>query len=221
MGRFAIINENSILTTQAEKYQKEEVISVTQVNTNETQVYDEFKFAFCVKTASKGDLTFYVKYKEDRDILMHEFHNICHEANVDIELMSARQDVMDKIDPIDSFNAWNLSMVCGPLTAEQEAFQNTDRLDQQLNATNEQAQIIEAQPGYVAYIRDGVRCFVSDTLRKELYVTDGDLYKESKTKIKAIKGQYRKVFVSVDYKKQLVRFKECRADENFYEEKDI
>ena len=53
---------------------------------------------------------------------MHEFHNICHEANVDIELMSARQDVMDKIDPIDSFNAWNLSMVCGPLTAEQEAF---------------------------------------------------------------------------------------------------
>ena len=27
---------------------------------------------------------------------------------------SVRESVMDRIDPVEAFNAWNLSMVCGP-----------------------------------------------------------------------------------------------------------
>ena len=46
-------------------------------------------------------------------------------------------------------------------------------------------------------------------------MTDGDLFKESKTKMTAFKGKYRKVFVSIDYKKHLIRFKEKREDPKF------
>ena len=53
--------------------------------------------------------------REDRDILLHEMNNICKQSNMEVEIMSARQDVMDRIDPIESFNAWNLSMVCIPM----------------------------------------------------------------------------------------------------------
>ena len=67
----------------------------------------------------------------------------------------------------------------------------------------------------MSYIRDGVRCFVSETLRKELYVTDGVLFKESNTKMKAFKSKYREVFVFVDYKKHLIRFKDLRDDFKF------
>lgn len=66
-----------------------------------------------------------------------------------------------------------------------------------------------------------MRCFVSESLRKELYITDGDLFKESKTKLKAFKGGYRKTFVSIDYKKHLIRFKGKREDPKFLQEKDV
>ena len=39
--------------------------------------------------------------------------------------------------------------------------------------------------------------------------------------MKAIKGKYRKLFVAVDYKKHLIRFKEKRLDPKFLVEKDI
>lgn len=35
-----------------------------------------------------------------------------------------------------------------------------------------------ADPNYVEYVRDGMRCYVSKTLRRELYLTDGLLYKK-------------------------------------------
>ena len=127
---------------------------------------------------------------------------------------------MDKIDPIDSFNAWNLSIVCGPTTKQQEAFQSSG-LRHRLDSISEQSQIIKAESTYVSYIRDGVRCFISQTLRKELFITDGYLFKESKTKIKLIKGKYRQIFVSIDFKKLLIRFKAERQEEKFEAGKDM
>ena len=62
---------------------------------------------------------------------------------------------------------------------------------------------------------------MSETLRKELYITDGELFKESNTRMKAFKAKYRKIFLSVDYKKHLVRWKERRSDDNFLVEKDV
>ena len=112
---------------------------------------------------------------------------------------------MDKIDPIDSFNAWNLSMVVGPVSKDEEF--RTGGLKRQADSISEQTQIIQAEPGYVSYIRDGVRCFISQSLRKELYTTDGQLIKESKTSLTIIKGRYRQIFVSIDFKKNVIRFK--------------
>lgn len=66
-----------------------------------------------------------------------------------------------------------------------------------------------------------MRSYVSETLRKELYATDGDLYKESKTKMHALKGKYRKIFAAVDFKKHLIRFKENRDDDKFISGKNI
>lgn len=34
--------------------------------------------------------------------------------------MTARQDAIDRIDPIQSFNAWNLSSVCGPVSISRQ-----------------------------------------------------------------------------------------------------
>ena len=39
--------------------------------------------------------------------------------------------------------------------------------------------------------------------------------------MKAIKGKYRRVFVAIDYKKHLIRFKEKRDDSKFVAEKEI
>ena len=58
-------------------------------------------------------------------------------------------------------------------------------------------------------------------MRRENYITDGDLYKESKRKIKSMKSKYRKVLVVIDFRKQLIRFKDDRIDEDYQEEKDI
>ena len=165
----------------------------------------DYEHGFILKTAVE-DLIFYVKERVDRDIIVHELYNICKQVSTEIELMSARQEVMDKIDPIDSFNAWNLSIVCGPTTKQQEAFQSSG-LKHRLDSISEQSQIIKAESTYVSYIRDGVRCFISQTLRKELFITDGYLFKKSRTKIKMIKGKYRQIFASIDFKKLLIRFK--------------
>lgn len=58
------------------------------------------------------------------------------------------------------------------------------------------------------YIRDGSRCYLSSTLRKELYITDGMLYKEPKVKLTFVKKSYYPTFVSIDFNLQQVRFKE-------------
>ena len=53
-------------------------------------------------------------------------------------------------------------------------------------------------------------------------MTDGVLFKESTTKIKALKGKYRKIFVAINFKKQLIRFKKNdQTDEVFLAAKDI
>ena len=57
------------------------------------------------------------------------------------------------------------------------------------------------------YIRDGTRCFVSNTLRKEHYITDGPLIKEPKIKMKYLKHEYYQTFVTIDFAKSMIRFK--------------
>lgn len=74
----------------------------------------------------------------------------------------------------------------------------------------EQAHIIKAEADYVCYIRDGVRCFVSATLRKEMYVTDGELWKESNTVMSTIKGRYKNLFISINFKKHMVESRVSR-----------
>lgn len=68
---------------------------------------------------------FFAKTRNDRDILVHELNNICRVKNDEVYLMSARQEVMHMINPIDSFNAYNLSMMCTPITQEQDSFNRT------------------------------------------------------------------------------------------------
>ena len=63
--------------------------------------------------------------RPDRDIIVHELNSVCLRKNEEVLLLSARQDVMHLIDPIDSFNAYNLSMMCAPMTAEQDSFNRT------------------------------------------------------------------------------------------------
>jgi hypothetical protein len=89
---------------------------------------------------------------------------------------------MHLIDPIEAFNAWNLSVVCGPTPSGIDVF-NRSGSKQRAQDVCTQAQIIKAEADYVSYIRDGVRCYISQVLRKELYITDGYLWKESKTKM--------------------------------------
>ena len=83
---------------------------------------------------------------------------------------------MDVVDPIASFNAWNLSTVVGPAPGEEfKANDGTVRFKAKI--LYEQPHIVRAVKQYVHFLRDGVRCFISMTLRKELYVTDGNLFK--------------------------------------------
>lgn len=57
--------------------------------TNKFDRPTDFTHAFTVKT-SRVDLVYYTKFREDRDILVHEFNNICQQTSIDIELLSAR-----------------------------------------------------------------------------------------------------------------------------------
>ena len=82
--------------------------------------------------------------------------------------------------------------------------------------------MIKAGNTFIAFVRDGRRSYISASLRQEKYITDGDLFKESKTKIKAIKGHYRKTFVAIDFRNQLIRFKKNnRKDIEYLNDKDI
>jgi len=85
---------------------------------------DKYRFPFSLQTDT-GDMLFFAKTRTDRDILVHEVNNICQFKNEEAYLMSVRQDVMHMIDPIDSFNAYNLSMMCAPITLEQDSFNRT------------------------------------------------------------------------------------------------
>lgn len=114
---------------------------------------------FYVKTR-RFDYIFFTKSREERDILVHEFNAICENKNPEVQVMSARQSVMDLIDPLKAFNSYNLSMSCAP------------------NFSSDH--IIAVDRRSALYIRDGVRCYASKTMRKELYMTDGVLYKEPK-----------------------------------------
>lgn len=62
------------------------------------------------------------------------------------------------------------------------------------------------------YVRDGVRCYVSQTLRRELWITDGPLYKEPR-KVSMLKKRYYGTFAVIDFKRQLVRFKRPERDQ--------
>lgn len=179
----------------------------------------DYRYAFSLKTTDQS-FVFYAKTREEREILVHELYNICKEKNQELEMASARRDVMDRIDPISSFNAWNLSMICGPITVHQDSFQKTS-LRHKRDSISEQAQIIKAHPEFVSYIRDGVRCFVSETLRKELYITDGVLQKESKTKLASINGKYRELFVMVDFRALQIKFRKNEKNALWEEEKAV
>ena len=40
--------------------------------------------------------------------------------------------------------------------------------------------VIGFQHGGICYIRDGTKCYLSETLRREFWITDGELNVESK-----------------------------------------
>ena len=44
---------------------------------------------------------------------MHELNMVCKQTNDEVELLSARGDAIQRIDPISSFNAWNIAVACG------------------------------------------------------------------------------------------------------------
>lgn len=145
------------------------------------------------------------KTREEREILLHELNIVCKHANEEVDVFSARGEVMNRIDPIVSFNAWNLSIACGPESKHLKEFQcNGLMAAKNDHALAEQAHIIKADSDFVVYIRDGMRCFVSATLRKEMYITDGDLWKESNTRISSIKGKYRPIFLAINFKKFII-----------------
>ena len=73
-----------------------------------------------------------------------------------------------------------------------------------------------ADPSYVEYVRDGMRCYVSQTLRRELYLTDGILYKKPQ-KPGRLKKKYFQTFIGVDFKRQVVRLKKLDMHEEALE----
>ena len=101
-------------------------------------------------------------------------------------------------------------MVCEPNLNEEEEEFAFQKSNQELIQC--QDQIIVADPNYVEYIRDGVRCYVSRTLRKELYLTDGVLYKKPQKSGK-FKRKYFDTFVGIDFKRQIIRLKRYDAEE--------
>ena len=109
------------------------------------------------------DFMFFAHTRNERDILVHEINALSETKNAEVEVMSARQNVMNDIDPVNAFNAYNLSMSCAP------DFKSDH--------------IIVADRRSVHYIRDGYRCYTSKTMRKELFLTDGCVFKEPEKKV--------------------------------------
>ena len=76
------------------------------------------------------DWFFFAASREERQIWVHELTNlVCQQSGggqvgsrpaIRGEEESVRACIMDKIDPLEAFNAWNLSMVCGPQKTKKE-----------------------------------------------------------------------------------------------------
>ena len=107
---------------------------------------------------------------------------------------------MPFIDPIQAFNVWNLSVMCAQASPEQTSFDNS-ALRNKGDLINEQSQIIKSDLNCAHYIRDGARCYVTATLRKEMFITDGMLYKEPKVKM-LVKSNFYQIFLLIDFKIQ-------------------
>ena len=78
----------------------------------------DYSYPFAVRTEEK-DWLFFAASREERQIWVHELGNLSGSSgtspiNRADEEAAVRDSVMDKIDPLEAFNAWNLSMVCGP-----------------------------------------------------------------------------------------------------------
>ena len=58
--------------------------------------------------------------------MLHEINFICKNSSPYIEQMSVYKDALDRIDPVLSFNAWNLASCCGPIPG-QKALLNAAR----------------------------------------------------------------------------------------------
>ena len=83
--------------------------------------------------------------------------------------------------------------------------------------------MIQKNSNFTTYLRDGFHCYVSKTLRKELYITDGFLMKEPRVKIKVIKRNYYKTYVTIDFSRKLLRFKKSGMgrESDFKVDKDV
>ena len=92
--------------------------------------------------------------------------------------MTARHNVMDVINPVDAFNAYNMSMSFAPKPINDH--------------------IISASKKRATYVRDGIRCYTSLTMHKELYLTSGILFKEPVQKAR-LKDSYYRQYVALDF----------------------
>ena len=78
--------------------------------------------------------------------------------------------------------------------------------------------MIEATGDYVKYFREGVKCFISSSVRQELLITDGFLIKEPR-EYSRLKPRFYKTFVSLDFQFSLLRFK--KGDFTFFDDKYV
>lgn len=167
---------------------------------------------------------FFARSEEERQIWVHELSNLSgrpsesdvFELTVDKKLkQDVRERVMDKIDPVAAFNAWNMSIVCGPDQPSEAAADG----DNDPSKPKKQAQILEFGADYVLFVRDGHKCYISKELRMEPFIVDGNLVKEQGSKIKRALGGTHTKFVVIDFKKQLIRFKKFRESSVYQDEK--
>ena len=114
----------------------------------------KYRYPFALQTQN-FDAMFFAPTKHDRDIIVHELNNVCQRKNEEVFLLSARQSVMHLINPIEAFNAYNLSMMCAPMSTEQDSFNRTG-LRLKKSDVQDQEQILKADSNYVEYVRDGV-----------------------------------------------------------------
>ena len=169
---------------------------------------------------------------------MHELTNLVSQpdqvgATVRSEDEQVRACIMDRIDPVEAFNAWNLSLVCGPQKSrkandgpkapEERASEAPGSMKQSPSEKRllNQTQILSADENFVIFIRDGQKCYISQTLRQEPFIIDGVLVKELGSKLKRALSRIQKRFVVIDFKKQLVRFKSSRSQTEYKDDKQI